>query len=142
MRILFDTNVIISAFITSSSSYEIFNYCLKNHKNFISDFIISEVKEKFLNKFKYDENIVKNVILFLKKNLIIVEHGMLREDICKDRDDDNILAAALTAKADCIITGDSDLLELCKYENILIISPKDFRRFEKEYNKSAGKLPC
>jgi putative PIN family toxin of toxin-antitoxin system len=34
------------------------------------------------------------------------------ERVCRDKDDDNILACAKTAKADYLVTGDIDLLEL------------------------------
>jgi putative PIN family toxin of toxin-antitoxin system len=44
----------------------------------------------------------------------------------RDPDDAVILATALVVKADVIITGDSDLLILHTFENIPIITPKDF----------------
>jgi predicted nucleic acid-binding protein len=37
-----------------------------------------------------------------------------------------ILAAALTGKCDCIITGDKDLLVLKAHAGIGILSPRDF----------------
>jgi len=47
-------------------------------------------------------------------------------EVCRDPDDDNILAAAVSGKCDCIITGDKDLLVLKEYEGIDIFSPRDF----------------
>jgi len=41
----------------------------------------------------------------------------------------------LAAEADCIITGDKDLLTLRKYKNIFISSPKDFWEFERNFIK-------
>ena len=46
--------------------------------------------------------------------------------ICRDPDDDMYLELALSGKADCIITGDPDLLVLNPFENIPIITPKEF----------------
>ena len=60
----------------------------------------------------------------------MVEPARLNENVCRDRDDDNVLAAALEAKADCIVTGDKDLLILKNFRGIKIISPSDFWEFE------------
>ena len=40
------------------------------------------------------------------------------ESVCRDPDDDHVIAAALDATADCIITGDRDLLELGSYQGV------------------------
>ena len=44
----------------------------------------------------------------------------------RDQDDTNILAAAVAANAQVIVTGDRDLLTLNEFEGILIITPTDF----------------
>ena len=48
------------------------------------------------------------------------------EGVCRDPDDDHVIAAAVATKADAIVTGDKDLLVLGRYQDILIHSPKDF----------------
>ncbi|MFN5263784.1 MAG: hypothetical protein ACK5EH_15555 [Pseudanabaena sp.] len=45
-------------------------------------------------------------------------------------DDDWILATALAGKAQCIVTGDKDLLAIARFENIDIIAPVDFQAYE------------
>lgn len=43
-----------------------------------------------------------------------------------DPDDDHFLAAADTARVDCVVTGDPHLLRLGSYKEIPILSPAGF----------------
>ena len=43
--------------------------------------------------------------------------------VCRDPDDYAVLALALAAQADCIISGDNDLLALTHYQGIPIVAP-------------------
>jgi len=52
--------------------------------------------------------------------------------ISRDHDDDHILAAALYGQVDCIVTGDKDLLILRNIENIPILPPADFWKFQEK----------
>lgn len=47
-------------------------------------------------------------------------------NICKDPNDDMIIACAIDAAADYIVTGDEDLLILKNYKDIVIINPRNF----------------
>jgi predicted nucleic acid-binding protein len=41
----------------------------------------------------------------------------------RDADDDQVIAAALAAQADLIVSGDNDLLSLGQYQGITIVMP-------------------
>lgn len=45
---------------------------------------------------------------------------------CRDPDDDKFLEAAVRGEADCIVTGDRDLLTLDPFEGVAIVTPHDF----------------
>ncbi|MBM3713714.1 MAG: putative toxin-antitoxin system toxin component, PIN family [Actinobacteria bacterium] len=132
MKIFLDTNIIISAFITHGYPAELVEYCLTNYKIYTSDFIIEEVEKNLKNNFEYNEMEVNEVFNFMKSNFINVgKYKKLGKTVSRDADDDNVLAAAIFEKVDCIVTGDKDLLTIEKYKKVKIISPRDFWNYEK-----------
>ena len=56
----------------------------------------------------------------------IIEHNLKTAKICRDADDDNILACAFAAQAAYLVTGDADLLEIRNCQDVKIITPRDF----------------
>ena len=60
--------------------------------------------------------------------------GVLRT--CRDPDDDKFLATAINNEADCIVTGDADLLVLDPFENVRILTPRAFVEAIKNTDKA------
>lgn len=130
MRVLFDSNVLIAAFITHGMCNEVFEHCLSEHTLCVSSWILNEVEEKLLDKFRFPRAKVHEVMRFIRNMSRVVVSRPLKEKVCRDPDDDNILAAAIGGQVECILTGDDDLLTLKKFRGIPIISPAEFWRFE------------
>jgi uncharacterized protein len=131
LRVVFDTNVIVSAFITRGASFEVFEHCLSSHKNFISPHIRNETESVLSEKFSFPSTKVEEVLSYLDNHLGSVETSPIEEPVCRDPSDDLVLACAEAAQADCLVTGDEDLLVLGEFKGTRIIRPSDFWRFEK-----------
>ena len=54
------------------------------------------------------------------------DYKELDRKVCRDPDDDQILALAKHTKTDYVITGDEDLLVLKYFNSIPIVNPRDF----------------
>jgi putative PIN family toxin of toxin-antitoxin system len=132
MKVFLDTNVLVAAFISHGFCNELFDYCLSKHTICVSQFVIDELYDKLVKKFHFTETKVEQVVSFIIDNTLIIEHSTLSSRICRDPKDDNILAAAISGKVDCIVSGDNDLLVLNNFQNIPILKPADFWKFEKK----------
>ena len=130
MAVVIDANVLVSAAIINNSvSF------LAVRKAFLSDLVIRSSsttlefsntlkREKFDKYFRNEYERDFFIHLFTSQSKIIeVSH---RVTLCRDPDDNKYLELALSGKADRIITGDPDLLVLNPFENIPIITPKEF----------------
>jgi predicted nucleic acid-binding protein len=62
--------------------------------------------------------------------LELVSPGVLAQPVCRDPDDDLILATATAGSARCIITGDKDLLVIQRFQAVEILRPSQFADFE------------
>lgn len=99
------------------------------HSVITSEFILDELRQKFSKKFKYSDRDIFAIENFLRSSMQVVEPGLLENHVCRDPEDDMILATALAGSAVCIITGDQDLLILGRFRNIIILSPSEFTKF-------------
>ncbi len=127
MRILFDTNVLISAIITPGLSAEILDHCIVNHSVITSEYILEELREKLALKFDYTDSEALAATHIIRKQSVVVMHENLPTRISRDPDDDNVLAAAVAGVCDFIVTGDKDLLVLKEYQGIPIFTPRAFK---------------
>lgn len=126
MKIALDTNVLIAALIARGVCHDLLEHCVLRHTLLTSDFILNETHEKLIEKFGYAADLAEEAVSLLRSRMELVAPAKPERQICRDPDDDNILAAALSGKCDCIITGDNDLLVLKSYEGVGILSPRDF----------------
>ena len=131
MRIVIDTNVLISAEISiSSASRRLRDKIIVDHEITLSNAILQELARTLSDKFGFDGMSVSEIIDGLIRVAEIVEPVTFETQICRDADDDAILGTAVAGNADCIVTGDSDLLVLERFQDVDIISPSEFAEYE------------
>jgi putative PIN family toxin of toxin-antitoxin system len=126
MKIVFDTNVLLSAFATHGLSYRVLDICLDKHELYISKWIIDEVTEKLRTKFSVDKKDILKALRFIESEFILAKPTGIMPNKCRDIDDNNVLHLAEFCGAQIIITGDKDLLILKTYKEIQIINPRGF----------------
>lgn len=131
MRIVFDTNVLIAAFISRGMCHELLEHCILHHELVSSKFILAEVREKLLDKFKFTVERANEVDALLRSRMEVVTPADLPSAVCRDPDDDNVLATAAAGSCEYLVTGDKDLLVLKQFGSIVIINPREFSNRER-----------
>jgi putative PIN family toxin of toxin-antitoxin system len=128
MIAVFDTNVLIAAIITEGICSKLLNRARAGEFSLLScPFIMKELRHILSKKFGLSrEDIALAMEPIGEAVSQVIEHNLKITDICRDANDDNIITCALAAKADYLVTGDFDLLEIRNYQGIKIVTPRDF----------------
>lgn len=130
MKVLLDTNVLIAALIARGVCADLLEHCVLNHTLVTSEALLGELREKLLSKFKFSERDTNEAVGLIRSQMTIVDPTPLESPVCRDPDDDIVLATAILGSAACVVTGDKDLLILKSIEAIPIVSPREFSEFE------------
>lgn len=130
MRVLLDTNVLIAAFIARGTCSELLEYGVRNHARILSTSLLLEFEGKLTSKFGFTHKVAQDAVALLRGRMIVVEAASLDQPVCRDPDDDVVLATAVAGECDYIVTGDKDLLVLERFRQIPILAPTDFWRHE------------
>jgi len=125
VRVVFDTNVLFSAFVSHGVCAGLYEECMVRERIVVSPEILEELREKLQTKARLSQEEAGEVVDAVFSDADVVPAEPLVFPVCRDPDDDMVLATALSADADAIVTGDEDLLVLKQFEGILILSPRD-----------------
>ena len=125
MRLVFDTNVIVAGIVAEGLCREILETHLPEHTPILAQVLWDELVDTLYDKFGLRVDHLP--VLDLYRQLAEwCEPDPLTKTVCRDPDDDRVLAAAVAGHADAILTGDRDLLSLKEYSRIVVLSPRQF----------------
>ena len=127
MRLVLDTNVVISGLLWRGPSARLIDLVAEQVVTAcVNPFLADELAEK-LRMPKFASRIASAGMTpegLCGQYLALCEHvpALVIARTCRDADDDNVLAAALAADADLLVSGDSDLRVLHEFEGIPIVN--------------------
>lgn len=126
VRIVLDTNVLISAIVFGGKPREILEM-VKNKElsGVISPVLVAELEEILSKKIKYPKERVLQVEKKMKKILRVVR-PVKSIKVARDDDDNRVLETAIEGRCAYVVTGDKDLLDLKNYRGVRILTPTEF----------------
>ena len=126
MRVLLDTNVIVSAVTTRGLCADVFRAVLAAHELVTCAKVLQEVRRILGMKFGVPEPLIAEYLELIGQDAIVAEPEDLPDLPIQSRDDAEIVAAAIGAKAEVLVTGDHELQSLKNIGQLRIISPRAF----------------
>jgi len=127
VRVVFDTNIFISALVIPGSRAE--KAILRSRDGadtlLISKPILDELLSTLARKFSRDPEALSQVAVMMMEMAELVEPRNTVE-VFKDDPDNRILECAESGRADVIVTGDKEMLLLKRYQGIQLISLRDY----------------
>lgn len=129
MKVVFDTNIFVSAFIIPGSrGQEAFLLAHRRKVSLSSSVpILTEAARILRTKFSQSETDVMAALRMISRAVRMVRPTR-KVTVLQDMPDNHILECAVTAQADLIVTGDRELLALREFEGISIVRLADFLR--------------
>ena len=125
MKVVLDTNVLVSALIKAGKPRDLFNKLVKEQQLVLSRVILEEFLEVIDDPKIAKYTSEKDVTVFLntlKNSARIVQVKSKFKAVKDDPDDDAIVQAAYDSKANYIISGDKHLLALKHFKGIRILT--------------------
>ena len=125
MKVVFDTNVVIAGIVAEGLCREILEIHVPEHEVILSQVLWDELAATLRRKFGLTPDDLPILALY-RQHSTWCEPAALADEVCRDADDDWVLATAVAGEAEAIVSGDADLLTLSSYLGIEILSPRQF----------------
>lgn len=127
MKVVFDTNIFISAFVIPGSQAEKAMLRIIEGMDvlLLSKGILDELLSVLSIKFSRDREEISRLAVILSEMAEWVDPSK-KIKVLSDEPDNRILECAVSGNADVIVTGDKEILRLGEYEKIKVISLKEY----------------
>ena len=129
MRAVIDTNVLLSGLLWHGQPHALLEHVRAGTLAMVSSPALLAELSDVIGRAKFDAILVRSkttrerALSKVRQLAEVIEPPPLAQPVCRDPDDDEVLALALAAKVDLIVSGDDDLLVLQVFGGIPILTP-------------------
>jgi putative PIN family toxin of toxin-antitoxin system len=127
VRVFLDSNVLVSAFGTRGLCTDVLRLVLTEHELLTAEAVLEEVERVLTHKFGMPAREMEGVLSFFRENP--VESRPKNASSIRNRDpaDAWVLASAIAAGADVLVTGDAALVQVhSRVRELKITTPRGF----------------
>lgn len=126
MRVFLDTNVLVAAFATRGLCADVLRYVLTEHHLVTGEVVLEELQRALVRRLKLPPESAAGIVSFLREQEVVPKPARAASTPVRDPADRWVLASALLARADVLVTGDDDLLDVATEAGIRILNPRGF----------------
>jgi uncharacterized protein len=134
IRAVLDTNVVLSGLLWHGTPHALIDRVREGTLIFISSpALLAELTDAIARP-KFDTILVRSntsrerSLAEVRELTEVIAPPPLAQPVCRDPDDDAVLALGVAAKVDFIVSGDRDLLTLQNFQGIAIVTPAEALR--------------
>lgn len=124
MRIYLDTNVLVSAYAARGICTDLVRYILAEHELLTGEVNLEELRRVLRDRFHAPPERLDAIESELRAETVVERPPEPSAIPVRDPDDRWVLASAISAKADLLVTGDQDLLAVARQAPVLIVDPR------------------
>ncbi len=129
MRVVIDTNVLIAGLLWHGSPHALLTQVRSGALGLVSSPALLVELADVLSRTKFDAVLRRTstsrerLLAEVRQLTQVFDPPPLAQPVCRDPDDDKVLALALAARVELIVSGDRDLLVLQQFEGMPIVDP-------------------
>ncbi|HNA81862.1 MAG TPA: putative toxin-antitoxin system toxin component, PIN family [Thiobacillaceae bacterium] len=126
-----DTNVLVSAFLWEGTPGQLIELAgekvvrLYTSRGLLDELAATLAKKKLAKPVAATGLTAAQMLANYRRIATLVTARQLTDQVSRDADDDKVLACAIAAKADLVVSGDDDLLCLKAFQGMPIVSPAE-----------------
>jgi uncharacterized protein len=139
VRAVLDTNVLLSGLLWRGNPHALLERVRDGTLTLISSPALLAELAEVIERPKFDAILTRSntsrerSLTEIQTLATVIAPPPLPQPVCRDLDDDAVLALAAAAQVDFIVSGDDDLLSLQAFQHIPILTPTEaLRRIEAE----------
>jgi putative PIN family toxin of toxin-antitoxin system len=127
VKVFLDTNVLVSGFATRGLCSDVIRLVLAEHELITGEVVLNELKQVLKQKIQLPAEQIEEILAFLENQTVQHKPKSLPPIQVRDEDDPWVLASVLAAKADVLVTGNKDLLDVAnEVRGLTITDPRGF----------------
>ena len=132
-RVVLDTNVLVSGLVARQGvPRQILDAWVEGCFTLVTSlYLVEELAHvlsypRIAKRLRISDEEVEALLAALLSQAVAVPGHLCLPGVTRDPKDDAVVACAKEGQADCIVSGDQDLLVLGEYEGIQVVTPRQF----------------
>lgn len=128
MRVVADTNIVVSGLMWHGNSRRILDAARTGEIHLFTTIVLLAELEEVLNREKFGRRLTsaaitpRELVLDYAALASLIEPAEIESIVLADPDDDAVIACAIAADCEVIVSGDSHLLDLKQHQGIRILT--------------------